>query len=104
MVVVTPNQSRQPSDDRELAGHCFAGSPRRNLGVRQQASEVALGEASKMYRSEIAGAQDEEPQNKANSRDAIGVSIVHGGRMVGSFVGRQQLAEWAPLIRMPFCG
>jgi hypothetical protein len=42
--------------------------------------------------------------NKAAARDATGVSIVRGGRSASSFAESQQLVEWAPLMRMPFCG
>ncbi len=40
---------------------------------------------------------------QAHSRDATAVSIVCGGRRFGSFAERQQPAEGAPLMRMPFC-
>ncbi len=46
----------------------------------------------------------EEPQNKAAARDAIGVSIVRGGRRFCNFAGRKQLVERAPVSRMPICG
>lgn len=44
----------------------------------------------------------EEPANKAHAGDATAVSIFPCGRKVGSFAERQQLAEGAPLMRMPF--
>ncbi len=43
-------------------------------------------------------------RTKRMQRDATAVSIVRGRCEVGSFVNRQQLAEGAPLIRMPFRG
>jgi len=46
----------------------------------------------------------EEPQNKAAARDATIVSIVRSGRTFCNFAGRQQLAQGAPVSRMPFCG
>jgi hypothetical protein len=53
---------------------------------------------------ETTGGQDEEPQNKAAARDATAVSIVRDGRRFCNSAGRQQLAEWAPVSRMPICG
>ena len=44
------------------------------------------------------------PQNKAAARDATAVSIVRSGRKFCNFVGHQQLAEWAPVSRMPLGG
>ncbi len=38
---------------------------------------------------------------QAAARAAINVSIVRGGRRFCSFAGRQQLAGWAPVSRMP---
>jgi hypothetical protein len=46
----------------------------------------------------------ERPQNKAAARAAIGVSTVRGGRRFCSSADRQQLASWAPVSGMPFCG
>jgi hypothetical protein len=46
----------------------------------------------------------QRPHIKAAARDAAGVSIVRGGRRFRGFVGRQQLAEGAPVSGMPFCG
>jgi len=43
-------------------------------------------------------------RTKRMQRDATGVSIVRGKRRVGIFAESQQLAGWAPLMRMPFCG
>ena len=40
-------------------------------------------------------------RTKRMQRDATAVSIVCGGHRVGSFVEHQQLAEGAPLMRMP---
>ena len=37
-------------------------------------------------------------------RDAIAVSIVRSRHKVVGFADRQQLVEWAPLMRMPICG
>ena len=45
--------------------------------------------------------ESKKAQNKAHAGDATGVSIVRSGRRSGSFGERQQLAEGAPLMRMP---
>ncbi len=45
-----------------------------------------------------------EAHNKANAGDAIALSTVHSVCTVGGFAGCQELVEWAPLIRIPFCG
>lgn len=65
------------------------------IGENQRHSEPLQEERGRRRRHE------EEPQNKAHSRDATAVSIVRGGRRVGSFAESQQLAEGAPLMRMP---
>ncbi len=44
------------------------------------------------------------PHIKAAARDAIGVSIIRGGRKLCNFDGRQRLVEGAPVSRMPFGG
>ena len=49
------------------------------------------------------GRPGEEAQNKAHSGDATAVSIIRDGRRLGGFAERQQLAEGAPLMRMPLC-
>ncbi len=59
---------------------------------------------SHLLRDRKSPAARKEPQNKAHAGDAAVVSIVRGGRRVGSFAESQQLAEGAPLMRMPFCG
>ncbi len=40
-------------------------------------------------------------RTKRMQRDAAGVPIARGGRRVGTFAERQQLAEGAPLMRKP---
>lgn len=46
----------------------------------------------------------EGPHIKANSGDTTALSTVRGACTVGSFVGRQQLIEGAPVSHMPICG
>ena len=48
--------------------------------------------------------QERRAAEQAHSRDATVVSVVRSGRKVSSFAECQQLAEGAPLMRMPFCG
>ncbi len=50
------------------------------------------------------GDTEKRRRTKRMQRDATAVSVVRDGRRVGSFGGRQQLVEGAPLMRMPFCG
>lgn len=47
---------------------------------------------------------NECPHIKTHAGDAAEVSIGRGDRTVGSFADRQQLAERAPLMRVPICG
>ncbi len=43
-------------------------------------------------------------RTKRMQRAAGAVSGVRGRRRVGIFADRQEMAEWAPLIRRPICG
>ncbi len=47
---------------------------------------------------------EKRPHIKAAAGDANVVSTVRGGSRFCNFDGRQQLAEGAPLSRMPLCG
>ena len=49
--------------------------------------------------SPIIDALMKETDNKATAGGANPVFIARGWRRVSNFAGRQQLAEWAPLIR-----